>query len=103
MVSNKAKLSQMNKQIDPPKEKAEKKTKKSPAHKKEEEKGILEAHVPRGERADFLKITLTIPADLLTELRALGMKRKADKMKDTDTSSLIREAVIDFLNKHREN
>ena len=48
-------------------------------------------------------ITLTIPADLLTELRALGMKRKAEKMKDTDTSALIREAVTDFLNKHRAN
>ena len=102
-MSKKATLSQMQKQIDPPKEKAEKKTKRSPAHKKEEEKGNLEAHVPRGERADFLKITLTIPPDLLTELRALGMKRKAEKMKNTDTSTLSREAVIDFLNKHREN
>lgn len=102
-MSKRALLSQMNKQIDPPKEKVEKKTKKSTTHKKEEEKGSLEAHIPRGERMDFLKITLTIPADLLAELRALGMRRKADKMKDTDTSSLIREAVIDFLNKHRAN
>lgn len=61
-----------------------------------------ETHIPRGERADFLKITLTIPADLLTELRALGMRRKANKRKDTDTSALIREALVDFLNKNEE-
>jgi len=31
----------------------------------------------------------------------LGLKRKAAKQKDTDTSALIREALTDFLNKHR--
>jgi transcriptional regulator of met regulon len=82
-----------------------KKNVKDVAHDKAEEylKPFSEVHAPRGERADFLKITLTIPSDLLTELRALGMKRKAAKMKDTDTSALIREALVDFLNKHKSD
>ena len=58
--------------------------------------------IPRGERADFLKITVTLPSDLLAELKSLGIQRKAAKMKDTDTSSLIREAIIEFLNKEDE-
>ena len=82
--------------------KAASKAKKKSSHEKEE-KTSLEAHVPRGERADFLRITLTIPGNLLTELRMLGVKRKAAKMKDTDTSSLIREALVDFLNKHKSD
>ena len=59
--------------------------------------------VPRGQRADFLRIVVTLPAELLGELRVLGMKRKANKQKDTDASSLIREAVTEFLAKHTEN
>jgi hypothetical protein len=101
-MSKKALLSQMHKQLDDSKEKPEKKAKKSPPSKKEKEvQPVLETQIPRGERADFLKITLTIPADLLTELRALGMRRKANKQKDTDTSALIREALVLFLNKHK--
>ena len=95
-------LKNMNKQLGNEKDTPEKKVRKAPATKREEEsKPPLDSNIPRGERADFLKITLTIPADLLTELRSLGMKRKANKMKDTDTSALIREALVDFLNKHR--
>jgi hypothetical protein len=62
---------------------------------------INEIHVPRGKRAEFLKVSITIPCDLLTELRALGMKRKANKQKDTDTSALIREALMEFLEKNK--
>lgn len=82
-------------------EKADKKQKNKTANKKEKEPTQMEAHIPRGERGDFIKTSITIPCDLLAELRALGMKRKGMKMKDTDTSALIREAIIDFLNKHR--
>lgn len=75
----------------------------APAHKEKtpvstEEK---EDYIPRGQRADFLKTTITISAEMLTELRALGMRRKSAKQKDTDTSALIREALIDFLKKHK--
>ena len=60
-----------------------------------------ESYIPRGERGDFLKTTITLPAEMFTELRALGMRRKSAKQKDTDTSALVREAVTDLLNKHR--
>jgi hypothetical protein len=99
----KATLSQMNKQLKDQKDKAEKEQKKSNVQKKEQELMQAEAHIPRGERGDFIKTSITIPCDLLAELRALGMKRKGMKMKDTDTSALIREAIIDFLNKHKAN
>ena len=78
-----------------------------PAHAHKEEAPIpaaskeQEDYIPRGQRADFLKTTITISAEMLTELRALGMSRKAAKQKDTDTSALIREALTDFLRKHR--
>lgn len=66
------------------------------------ERRVALNHLPRGERADFLKITMTIPGELLSELRALGMKRKILGQKDTDTSALIREALIEFLEKYRD-
>jgi hypothetical protein len=90
-MSTKAKLTDMRNQLGQSKEKPEKEKIKAPS----------DPHIPRGERADFLKITVTIPAEMLTELRALGMKRKANKMKDTDTSSLIREALGEFLKKYK--
>lgn len=61
-----------------------------------------EKQIPRGERGNFLKTTITISAEMLTELRALGMKRKAAKQKDTDTSALIREAIADLLIRDHE-
>jgi hypothetical protein len=111
---------QLSEHQSPPKAKP-KKAHKKPANKKEaetkvaapsaahkEEKAtapLLEEkeahHIPRGQRADFLKTTITISAEMLTELRALGMRRKSAKQKDTDTSALIREALTDFLKKHR--
>jgi hypothetical protein len=103
----------------PPKTKSKKATKK-PAPKKEAETKVVapvpvhkeethahntlegkEDYIPRGQRADFLKTTITISAEMLTELRALGMRRKSAKQLDTDTSALIREALTDFLKKHR--
>jgi metal-responsive CopG/Arc/MetJ family transcriptional regulator len=56
-------------------------------------------HPPRGERSDFLKITITIPGDLLMELKTLGTQRRVDGEKDSDTSALIREAIKDYLNR----
>jgi hypothetical protein len=75
----------------------------APVEEPEPEPTAQEGQVPRGQRGDFLQITIKIPADMLTELRILGMKRKSKKMKDTDTSALVREALVDFLKKHREN
>ncbi|MEE8151639.1 MAG: hypothetical protein V3T76_01215 [candidate division NC10 bacterium] len=53
----------------------------------------------RGLRGDFLKITITMPAKMLGDLKVLGLRRRANGRKDTDVSSLIREAVADLLQK----
>jgi len=57
----------------------------------------LEANPERGRRGDFLKITVTMPAKMLGDLKTLGMRRRARGEKDTDISSLVREAVIVLL------
>jgi len=57
----------------------------------------LEANPERGHRGDFLKITVTMPAKMLGDLKTLGLRRRARGEKDTDISSLVREAVIVLL------
>ena len=57
------------------------------------------ANPRRGQRGDFLKITVTMPAKMLGELKTLGLRRRARGQKDTDISSLVREAVTDLLKK----
>ena len=61
---------------------------------------ILEANPERGHRGDFLKITVTMPAAMLGDLKSLGMERRGQGQKDTDVSSLIREAVTILLSKN---
>ena len=61
--------------------------------------GIEDPNPERGLRGNFLKITITIPAGVLGELKALGLRRRASGQIDTDVSSLIREAVADLLQK----
>lgn len=86
----KASLKQLNKQLS----KKESETQASEVFKASTE---IQANIPRGERANFLKITITIPADMLSVLKNIGIKRKASGQKDSDTSSLIREAVAAFI------
>jgi hypothetical protein len=87
-MSNRARLSELKKTIDEPTLKPKKNI-----HKK------LDANIPRGERADFLKITVTMPAEMLSKLKEFGMRRKTLGEKDTDTSALIRKAVAEYLEK----
>lgn len=54
---------------------------------------------PRGERSDFLKVTITLPAETVLKLKTLGLKRKAKGEIDTDVSCLVREALKPFLEK----
>ena len=80
----------------------------SPSHYKEFVNRFLDYHYTvnvtetkanpiRGERGDFLKVTITLPPDMLADLNRLGIERKLDGMRDTDVSSLIREALTTFL------
>ena len=60
---------------------------------------IQEPNPERGLRGDFLKITITMPARMLGDLKIFGLRRRANGRKDTDISSLIREAVAELLRK----
>lgn len=87
-MSKKAKLSQLNKALQEEKKEPEK------AKKKTTPKG---GNPARGERGDFLKVTITLPPEMLGNLKRLGIDRKMRGEKDTDVSSLIREALSQFL------
>jgi hypothetical protein len=69
----------------------------------QQETATVEGHIPRGQRADFVKTTVTLPIELLAELRVFGLKRRAKKMKDTDFSALTREAITEFLITHKDD
>jgi hypothetical protein len=51
----------------------------------------------RGQRGDFQKVTITLPMDMLRDLRLLGLARRAEGAKSTGVSELVREAVHDLL------
>lgn len=50
-----------------------------------------------GERGDFLRTTLYLPAEMLEALKIAGVRRRAAGKKNTSTSALIREAVAALL------
>ena len=58
-----------------------------------------EPNPARGQRGDFQKVTITLPLDMLRELRLLGLARRAQGAKSTGISELVREAVQDLLEK----
>lgn len=53
---------------------------------------------PRGQRGDYLKVTITLPPEMISSLKQLGIERKLSGDKDFDVSSLIRESLENFLN-----
>jgi len=55
------------------------------------------ANPRRGERGGFEKITITMPPEMVEALEDVRRKRKRAKEKNTDISSLIREAVAYWL------
>jgi len=67
------------------------------------ESTIAEPNPDRGLRGDFLKITITISTKMLGDLKFLGLHRRANGRKDTDISSLIREAAANLLRKEAWN
>lgn len=96
-MNKKAKLSELNKELNG-KSKPATKAKKEPAPKLVKKTVATKGANPvRGQRGDFLKVTITLPPDMLADLKRLGIERKLQGMRDTDTSSLIREAVTKLL------
>lgn len=94
-MAKKTRLAELHKQISP----SSKPTHNAPPP---HNATMLEANAPRGQRSDFLKLTITMPAQMLAAMKAAGMKRKAAGQKDCDTSSLIREAVAAWLLKQSD-
>ena len=62
------------------------------------QKEISNKHYPIGSRSNFIRATITLPPNLLKELKLLGIEKKLNGEKDYDVSSLIRKALIKFLN-----
>lgn len=54
----------------------------------------LAPNPPIGERGRFLRVTITLPAELLAVLQTEGLQRKAAGQTDTSVSALVREAVV---------
>jgi len=51
----------------------------------------------RGQRGDFGKLTITMPPEMIDALEDVRRQRKKAKEKNSDMSSLIREAVSEWL------
>ncbi len=59
------------------------------------------ANIPRGQRGDFQRLTIMVPPAILEQLRIVSAKRKAAGEKNVDVSSLAREALTEWLDKHQ--
>ncbi len=62
--------------------------------------GQKDIHPMRGERGDFLKLTITMPPELVLKLKQHGAERRILGEKNCDTSSLIRSAVKMYLDEN---
>lgn len=65
-------------------------------------KETLTVNPARGERGGFLKTTVTLPADMLFQLRTIGLRRRAAGEKDTGVSEMVRDAVAAYLQQTKE-
>ncbi|MBU0516187.1 MAG: hypothetical protein KJ621_15595 [Proteobacteria bacterium] len=61
----------------------------------------VEANPAIGERGDFLRVLITMPGEMLAELKALGVQRRMAGHKDSSVSALAREAIAALLAKER--
>jgi|GEM_PF-4446919 len=93
-MKKRATLSDLNKQL-----KSDKQSKAKPSQEMKVNK--VERNIPRGERSGFLKITITLPPEMLAALRNIGIKRKSEGKIDTDISSLIRESLATFISQNQ--
>ena len=55
------------------------------------------ANPDRGDRSHFKKLSITMDPAMLAALKMMGVRRQARGETNTDVSSLIREAVAQFL------
>lgn len=89
-MAKKARLSELNRQLRAVPDKA----KPKPAA---ESSLRPDPNPERGERGDFLSVTIRLPADMLASLQALGIERRQQGKPNRTVSALIREAVAGLL------
>lgn len=99
-MSKKAKLSELHRELSEPAKDERKLDAKLETKRPKTDSSV---NPIRGERGDFLKVTITLPPDLLADLKRLGIERKLKGMKDTDVSSLIRESLRELIHKEKQN
>lgn len=54
-------------------------------------------NTPRGERGGFQKLVVTMPPEMAAAIRSVSIHRKAQGLKDSDSSALVREAITAWL------
>jgi hypothetical protein len=57
----------------------------------------LEVHRAYGERGDFEKVTVTLPADVRGMLLDESLRRKKDRSTDWPIAAIVREAIAAYL------
>lgn len=57
----------------------------------------IEINRPYGERGDFEKVTVTLPADVRAMLLDESLRRKKDRSKEWPIAAIVREAIAAYL------
>lgn len=63
--------------------------------------GAVDPNPPKGEKGDFLKVTVSLSPEIYELLGAESTRRKTAKEKDSAISAIIREAVVEKLTSSR--
>lgn len=72
--------------------------KRRPSKKKANELKTL-ANPPHGTKGDFVKVTVTLPPDIYQQIMQEATRRKMAKEDNPLLSAIIREAVVEYLDK----
>lgn len=87
-MNKRAKLSSLRKELE-----------KSPVAPRNAETLDYDPNPEKGGRGDFLRVTVTLPEQMVGALQSLGRRRKQNKQSNTTISALIREFVAEGLRK----
>ena len=72
-----------------------------PAPRPRGKSAAIDVNPPKGEKGDFFKVTVTLPPEVLGLLRDESSRRRLNKEKNYEVSTIIREAVVEMLGKSR--
>ena len=72
---------------------------RKPAHEGPSLAEPVEVDRPYGERGDFEKVTVTLPADVRDLLLDESIRRKKKRSADWPIAAIVREAIAAYLNR----